>query len=134
MAENKVAIYDDFSITKLFLNKQINIFLPTGQSIVVQCKPASSFYDDEDWLIFFSLISKTLTDLQDIFKGIDKVPTFTSTFDYIKIILFKLGKFKQYKKISIALENTLKTILPGIEISYPKKEFIVSTVTITEEI
>lgn len=129
-------LYDDFSITKLFITKTINIITKSGKKIEVHCPEIWRFYNDESWLVFFSIISKNLPELQKIFIGTNE-PTkeYTSTLDFIYLILFDLSKYQQYSQLGRNIETALKYILPSAEIDYKKHIInIFPNDIITEEI
>ena len=57
-----------------------------------------------------------------------------SSYDFINIIIFQLGVYKEYSEVVNTMKNTLKFFVPKIEIDYKNKQFIVDGIIITEEI
>jgi hypothetical protein len=57
-----------------------------------------------------------------------------TSFDYIQLILFELGKYKQYANISGSFKKYLEEVIPGIEFNYREKYMRISGLIITIEI
>jgi hypothetical protein len=57
-----------------------------------------------------------------------------SAFDYIQLVLFDLGKYKQYFDISNSFKQYIEEIIPNIKFNYRERFMYIDDLIITVEI
>ena len=68
-----------------------------------------------------------------MFKGAVK---FDELYDYIKLIIFELGMYKQYRETADTMERYLRELFGDdqVEIDFTNKEILIGGITITNQI
>ena len=123
----------DFSITKLFLTKTVTVYTDekdTTKKFHINLKVMKDFYEDHDWNLFYHLFILHPETLHKAF-GFEEDEQKTS-WDYLKLILFMLGMYDKFSFLYTILQNTLKSLMPEIEIG--TQTITVNGITMTEEI
>lgn len=124
-------ITHDLSITKLFVNKSINIIIDDKPSFIITPKLVKDFVNDSLWNKTFHLLTLDSFSWKEMFNNqVD----YDEPLYYIQLIVFQLAAYQQYRNMADNFEKYLYEILPNFEINRNKKEFIVNGVTITPEI
>ena len=49
-------ITSDYSLTKLFITKEVKIFIDKKFAFIIKLKTISDFYLDQDWNAFYNII------------------------------------------------------------------------------
>lgn len=124
-------ITSDYSLTKLFLNKEIRIQVNETQSFIIKIKPLKDFITDEKWNGIYHMWGFSVKKWRSLFS-ID----LPSSFDYIKLIILELVKYKQYADLANSFKLYLEEIIPNIEFDYRAATMSASVngITITSEI
>lgn len=122
-------ITSDYSLTKLFLNKEINISVDSQYTFKIQVKTIKDFYNDSSWNGTYHLWTISVFQWKKMFNI-----ELETSFDYIQLILFELGKYKQYSDISDSFKKYLEEVIPGIEFNYREKHMRINGLIITIEI
>ena len=124
-------ITHDLSITKLFVNKSVNIIIDDKSSFTIIPKLVKDFVNDDSWNRAFYLLTLDLFGWKEMFNNqVD----YDEPLYYIQLIIFQLAVYQQYRNMADNLEKHLYEILPNLEINKSKKEFIINDVIITPEI
>ena len=119
---------DNFSIFNLFLDKKVKIYanqkffflrLPTIKEFSLNDKINATYH-------IWTLSEEKRQQIIPI--------ECDSSFDFINIILFQLGIYKEYKDVLSNFQESLTFFLPDLEIDYQNKQLIVNGITITDEI
>lgn len=124
-------ITHDLSITKLFINKSVNIIINDKSSFIIIPKLVKDFVNDDSWNRTFYLLTLDSFSWKEMFNNqVD----YDEPLYYIQLIIFQLAAYQQYRNMADNFEKYLYEILPNLEINKNKKEFIVNDVIITPEI
>lgn len=127
--EKVLSIRDDYSITKLFLTKQVKIWVEK-ENFEIFLPPIKDYFLDSHWNAAYHLFTMDLTDWK-------KMITLDSqeTYDFLKHLLFELSRYIQYKEIGDVIQQGLQK-LGGeqLEINFNTKEILFNSITITPEI
>lgn len=123
-------IKDNFSITQLFLNKTINVFIDNKPAFTITAQPVKAFYEDNNWNAAYHLFSMNLKAWQDLIPNMD----IQETWDYVLLVLFRLSQFQQYKEIGNVIEHGLTCTCPNCSIDWSNKMVKFNDITITPEI
>lgn len=124
-------ITSDYSLTKLFLTKEINISIDSKQSFKIVVKTLKDFFDDHSWNGTYHLWTLSAKEWQRLVSI-----ELESSFDYIQLIVLELGKYKQYAEVARSFKRYLAEIIPDIQFNYVKNQsrIYIGDITITSEI
>lgn len=123
-------IKDNFSITQLFLNKTVNVYIDNKQAFTLTAQPVKAFYEDNNWNAAYHIFSMNLKMWSELIPNVN----ITETWDYITAVLFQLSQFQQYKAIGDTIEHGLSCICPKCEINWHDKLVKFNDTIITPEI
>ena len=123
-------ITDNFSITRLFLNKTITVAVDKTNYFTVKAKTVKEFYEDNEWNGIYHLWTQNITEWKKMFKGLN----LETGFDYIKTIIFDLGAYKQYRSLVDSMSKYLTEIIPDISINFSTKTILINSLNVTVEI
>lgn len=129
-------IEDNYSITRLFVDKNIKIIIREKQDgatlfkFTLKLKPVKDLYLDDDWNMAYHLI--TNNDYKKLFM-LNKDLEITSL-EAISIVLCDLGKYSQFSKFAQVLKDALTEIISDFKIEYQERCLKIGDNTITEEI
>ena len=121
-------IRDNYSIFNLFLDKKIKVFIDR-EFFYVHVPNIKDFYLNDKINGVFHI----WTSSQEKIQKMSVIPCETS-YDFLKIVLFNLGAYKEYSSIAEDFKKALDFFIPSIQIDYKNKELIVEDITITEQI
>lgn len=125
-------INSDYSITRLFINKEIEVtvidtYIKLNFKMVL--RPVEDFFNDKDWNICYHLITGTSKDFKKVLPFVQED---LSPYNFIRKILFDFGRYDKYKSIYTIIVEQLQKIIPEIKIT--SSEFSLGDYIITEEI
>jgi len=124
-------IESNYSISRLFITKEIEITIDNKQSFIIILRPIKDLFLDKDWNIAYHLWTASGEKLQQLLPLKDKEPT---PYDILKVIFFTIGQYDKYRKYYDIFFKKIKELIPGIEIDLGHKEIKVNDISITEEI
>ena len=119
---------DNFSLSRLFITKDITIFVD-NKTFNIRLKPIKDWYEDNEWNSTYHLWTAPLNKIQPLY-----VIPLKSQWYKISLILFQLGAYDKYRSIYTTFVKYLSEIIPEVEIDMTNKKLIVKGITITEEI
>lgn len=122
-------ITSNYSLTKLFISKIITISINHQKTFNIEVKKIKDFFEDDKWNGVYHLWCNSTKEWKKILNI-----ELSSSFEYISLIIFELGKYKQYSNISLSFHKYIQEIIPGIEFDYRHKQMVVNGITITTEI
>ena len=123
-----MVIKDNYSISRLFITKDITIFVDK-KYFTLRLKPIQDFYTDNDWNSVYHIWTGPLHTVQQMF-----VRPIKSHWDKISIVLFDLGQYSQYRDIYNSFNIYLRQILPEVDIDISHKTMSIKDIIITEEV
>ena len=123
-----MTIKDNYSLSRLFITKDINIFVD-DKMFSLKLKTLKDFYIDNTWNSIYHIWKGSITSTQKMF-----VVPIKSHWDKITTVLFNLGQYDKYREIYDTFIRYIKELIPGIEIQISQKLLTVNGITITEEI
>lgn len=123
-------ITDNFSITRLFLNKTITVVVDKTNYFTLKAKTVKELYEDSEWNGIYHLWTQNITEWKKMFKGLN----LETGFDYIKTIIFDLGAYKQYRPLVDSMSKYLTEIIPDISINFSTKTILINSLSVTIEI
>lgn len=121
-------ITSNYNLTRLFINKTIDVFIDNKKSFQIKLKTIQDFYNDDSWNAiyhFWTADPKALADK----LGISSENV--SAFDIIEAIL-NLGSYDRFRPIYNMMVDALKDIIPNIEVKNTTLK--INDVTINAEI
>ena len=124
-------IKSDYSISKLFVDKTVRISAD-NQIINLKLRTLRDFYEDRDWNAFYHIISMSEVSLGQTLKLKEEVLKEKSHYEIIKILIFDLGQFNQFKKIYTIFLDQFNKLFDKFELK--NGEFVIDDVTITNDI
>ena len=124
-------IDSNYSISRLFVTKKVDIILDDKISFTIVLKPIKELFLDKDWNMTYHLWTASSNQIKQLFSIKDKEVT---SFIMLQLIFFTIGQFDKYRKYYDMFFNKIHELIPGIEIDLGHKELKVNDVSITEEI
>ena len=122
-------ITSNYSLTKLFVCKQVKIFTDFGV-IAINLKPLKAFYEDEQWATFYTIVTneeKRRSLLPKTFHCDDAIKE-------IKTLIFEFGKFIQYDKVVSNIRQQLLLLIDDLSYNFNTKELEANGIIITSDI
>lgn len=126
-----MTIKDNFSITQLFVDQTITIYVDEYQSFELKARPVKDFFNDKDWYKVFYFLTENPVNQYPSFFPQENINTFL---EFLRILFFKYGYYKEYKDIIELFNTQLLKILPEFNVDYKDKLFYINDVILTEEI
>ena len=123
-----MTIKDNYSLSRLFITKDINIFVD-DKMFSLKLKTLKDFYIDNTWNSIYHIWTGPISSTQKMF-----IVPIQSHWDKITTVLFNLGQYDKYREIYNTFIRYIKELIPGIEIQISQKILTVNGITITEEI
>ena len=121
-------IKDNFTIFGLFVEKKVKIIVDKT-FFHVKVPTIRDFYTNDQINAMYHLWTSSADDIMKL------TPVKCSgSFDFIQIILFQLGMYKEFTEYIKMIESSLPLFLPEAEIDYANKVIKVNDIIITEEI
>lgn len=121
-------IKDNFSIFNLFLEKKVKIYI-NKKYFIINIPTIREFSLNEILNSSYHVWTSDLEKLEEIVSR-----KLTSSFDFLNIILFQLGIYREYQDVVENFKESLQFFIPDIKIDYQNKQLIVDDITITKEI
>lgn len=125
-----MALTDNYSISRLFIQKNASIFEDKKLILTMWFKTVREFFEDYNWNGVYHIITLDKDGWKEMFPKLD----LQEPFDYINLLIFNLGQYKQYSKLVASIEKYLTEIIDGLEIDFTNKQIKVGGNTITPEI
>ena len=124
-----MVIENNYSITQLFIQKEIKIIIDKKQFFVLEIPTIKDLYEDSKWSSIFFLWTRSISSAQTYcYKPI------SCALDMIKLILFDSGQYQEYIELNSAYQKYLEKWIPNIEFDYQHKELKVKDIIITPDI
>ena len=122
-------IENNYSITQLFIKKEVKVIIDKKQSITIQIPTIRELYDDPKWANIFFLWTRTPKEAQKYYyKPIE------TSLDIITLIVFDSAQYQEFHELSESFRNYLIKRIPDIEYDFQNQLFKVNDITITAEI
>ena len=125
-------ITDDYSITNLFLNKIVNVFVEKKGKFSLKLRTIRESLEDKHWGIFYSIISTPFDKLE-----INKFFKTKSFIDLVKMIVFDFGQYDQFRYIYNLLLEQFPLLFSSedkFKVDMENKELTINGINITNEI
>ena len=122
-------ITSDYSITRLFITKEVRVIVD-NQDFIVKVKTLKDFFIDRDWNAAFHIWTSPVNKLGNSLGLKNK--SLTDSYDLLHLILFDLGQYSEFRKIYTLFNNVLKDILPQIRIE--SNNITINGISMTREI
>ena len=129
-------IEDNYSITRLFIEKRIKIIIRESKEgatlfkFYLTLQPIKAIYLDDDWNMAYHLI--TNSNFKQLFML--KNDLNMTSLEAITIILCDLGKYDKFQKFADVLRESLTKIISDFQIDFINQCLKIGDNTITEEI
>lgn len=124
-----MVIENNYSITQLFVDKEIKILVDKKKSFSVKVPTIRDLYADTKWNNIFFLWTRTPADAQKYYYKPIK-----SSLDMVTLIVFDGAQFQEYAELSASYKKYLNKWIPDIEFDYHTQELKVKGITINPEI
>lgn len=121
---------DNYSISRLFIQKNVSIFYDKKLLLILNFKTVREFFNDQDWNGVYHILTLDKDGWLEMFPKMN----LTEPFDYVNLMLFNLGQYKQYSKLVDSMTKYLQEIINDLEIDFVTKTLKVHGVSITSEI
>lgn len=123
-------ITSNYSITRLFLTKEVEISIDKINSFKLILKPIKDLFSDKDWNVTYHMWAMSAKSLQKALY-LNEEQNFTSL-QILEILLFDLGKYDKFRNIYTMFKKELEELIPNIQ--FKDKHLKVNDVTITDDI
>ena len=120
---------DDFSLTRLFMTKDINVHISDGGNFIFRCPSVRDLFLNED----MSLTIFCITTSDDKVQNVMSLKA-DNRLDFFEKLIFEFGEYKQINPLVRKILTSLKQLLPGFELNFQTKTFELNHLTITKEI
>lgn len=121
----------DFNITKLFFSKDV-IISADGQTFTIHLKTLKQMFTDMEWGRFYGFITQKADDEGK--KTIYDILNINDSFALIKLIIFDLGSYDQFRKFYDVLLYGFNAITDDFSIDMRSQQLKFGDVIITSEI
>lgn len=121
-------ITDNFSISNLFISKDVLIFVDQ-KPLTLRLKVVKDYYHDHEWGTVFHLWTSDLEELQGMY-----LQKLNNNLDRVTLILFELGAYDQFRPLYHLFKKYLEDILPNVVIDFQKKTIHIGTIALNPEI
>lgn len=119
---------NNFSITKLFMGKDIIVYVDNN-SFIVRAHSVKDFYENADLNSVYHLWTSSLNDIQKLYFTEVK-----DSYSALATMIFDYGIFDRYRSIANKMREALKSFLPQVDIDMSQKIIKVNNITMTSEI
>ena len=119
---------NNFSISKLFMGKDITIYVD-NKPFIVRVHSIKEFYENPDLNSVYHLWTSSLSSIQKLYFTEVK-----DSFDAMTTMIFEYGQYGKYRDIANKMRAILPLFLPQINIDMTQKEIKVNGITMTSEI
>lgn len=120
---------DDFSLTRLFMTKDINVRISDGGNFIFHCPSVRDLFLNED----MSLTIFCITTSDDKVQNVMSLKA-DNRLDFFEKLIFEFGEYKQINPLVRKILTSLKQLLPGFKLNFQTKTFELNHLTITKEI
>ena len=121
-------ITDNYSITTLFITKNINIYCD-NKIIKLNVPTIKDLYTNLDLNSIYHIWTSSFEDLQKLY-----FTPITDCFNAIETMIFEYGQYGKYRDIANKMRAVLSLFLPQVNIDMTQKEIKVNGITMTSEI
>lgn len=121
-------ITDNYSITTLFITKNINIYCD-NKIIKLNVPTIKDLYTNLDLNSIYHIWTSSFEDLQKLY-----FTPITDCFNAIETMIFEYGQYNRYRIIATKMREVLVWLIPNINIDMKSKILSVDGLTITSEI
>lgn len=123
-----MTIKDNLSLSRLFVTKQVTIFVDQN-SFTLKVKTIKDLFEDDQWNAIYHLWTLPVTKIQAM------IPIkINSAWDGIDAILFKLGQYDKFRELYNLFTQYIQEIIPTVNVDFANKKITVNNITITDEI
>lgn len=122
-------ITTNYSITQLFASKDIDFYLNGQYGFFVRVPTTKQLLTDRKFNKGYLFITSNIDNLNKLF-----LVKLKNVFTAVKLCLFNLIQYKEYKELIQDISYTLKVLIPDLKIDTNQKQLKVNDVIITEEI
>ena len=122
-------ITTNYSITQLFASKDIDFYLDGQYGFFIRVPTTKQLLTDRKFNRGYLFITSSIDNLNKLFF-IKLKDVFTA----VKLCLFNLIQYKEYKELIQDISYTLRSLIPDLKIDTNQKQLKVNDVIITEEI
>lgn len=122
-------ITTNYSITQLFASKDIDFYVDGQYGFFVRVPTTKLLLTDRKFNRGYLFITSTIDNLNKLF-----LVKIKNVFTAVKLCLFNLIQYKEYKDLIQDISYTLRTLIPDLKIDTNQKYLKVNDVIITEEI
>ena len=125
-----MTISDNYNLFNLFLTKRVKIRVDNKNQFEINLPSIRDLSLNEAVNATFHIMSMTEKEVR---KSIP-VDIVKDSFDFAHLLLFNLGKYREYSETTDLLRNGLLFFIPNVVLDYKTKQLIVDDITITKEI
>ena len=120
---------DDFSLTRLFMTKDINVRISDGGNFIFRCPSVRDLFLNED----MSLTIFCITTSDDKVQNVMSLKA-DNRLDFFEKLIFEFGEYKQINPLVRKILTSLEQLLPDFKLNFQTKTFELNSLTITKEI
>ena len=123
-----MTIKDNLSLSRLFVTKQITIFVDQS-SFTLKVKTIKDLFEDDQWNAIYHLWTLPVAKIQAMLPV-----KINSSWEAIDVILFKLGAYDKFRDLCDLFTQYIQEIIPTVNIDFASKKITVNNITMTDEI
>ena len=122
-------ITTNYSITQLFATKDIDFYLNGQYGFFIRVPTTRQLLTDRKFNRGYLFLTSSIDNLNKLF-----LVKIKNVFTAVKLCLFNLIQYKEYKDLIQDISYTLKSLIPDLKIDTNQKQLKINDVIITEEI
>jgi len=123
-------IISDYSLTKSFVSKKVQLLVGPNQIIYINLVPLKDFYSDDQWVRFYNFINMPIKDLRKNFNIKEEL----DLYDIVNLIIITLGQFREFATIYQTFLHGLEKIIDNLSMDLSQKAIYGNKILITREI
>lgn len=123
-----MAIRDNLSLSRLFISKQVTVFV-NQTSFTVKIKTIKDFFEDDQWNAIYHLWTLPVEKAQQMLPI-----KINSPWEGVNTVLFRLGAYDKFREICSLFTKYISEILPDVNIDFATKEIRLKDIIMTDEI
>ena len=121
-------ITSDYSLTKLFITKEVKIFIDKKFAFTIKLKTIRDFYLDQDWNAFYNIISMS----DESFSKTIGLKETKRSWDLISFFLNELGMYDRFRSINDIFQKEINDLFDNVE--WKRPQLLINGISMTNEI
>lgn len=122
-------IQTDYNLTSSFVTKDFHLYID-GKSMNIHLVSVKDFYNDQEWLKFYNIIT---TPIQDLRKQLNLKQNL-DLYDILMLLLVDFGKYKEYIRVYDSIMYGFNKIVDDFKVDLSNRKLYANEIEITREV